>query len=105
MCVIILLGIELAGCSGDGGIKPMDSGKPQATVTVDIDMKADFLTSSLTKPVRSLGLKEFVKIATCPAPQPAWEPTRKRVIYAAFMAIRASGIKQLLSRVVLRISI
>jgi preprotein translocase subunit SecG len=45
MCVIILFGIELAGCSSDGGSKSMDSANRQATVTVN--MKADFLTSSL----------------------------------------------------------
>ncbi|MBT7548081.1 MAG: hypothetical protein HN611_05340 [Gemmatimonadetes bacterium] len=71
MCVIILFGIELAGCSSDGGSKSMDSANRQATVTVN--MKADFLTSSLAKPARPFELKEFVKIATCPAPQPAWD--------------------------------
>jgi hypothetical protein len=71
MCLIILFGIELAGCSSDGGSKSMDSANRQATITVN--MKADFLTSSLAKPARPFELKGLVKIATCPAPQPAWD--------------------------------
>ena len=71
VCGTISLGIGLAGCGSDGASKSIGSSDRQATITVE--MKADFLTSLLAKPARQLMLKEFVKIATCPTPQPAWD--------------------------------